>query len=151
MGKRGPRPTPNHLKILSGVDESRINRDEPQPSELDVRPPVELSAEAQAVWDRLAPDLVARKVLTAWDVDQFAVFCDAVAVYHECKELMGGQYIAQGAAGGKIKNPYWQVMRDCQSIMAQIGSRYGLTPGDRAQLKVGGEEDAGSGAERLLS
>jgi phage terminase small subunit len=79
------------------------------------------------------------------------VFCDAVAVYHECKELMGGEYTAQGAAGGRVKNPYWQVMRDCQVIMAQIGSRYGLSPGDRASLKVGSDEQSAGGSERLLS
>lgn len=151
MGKRGKRPESNHLKILKGVDEYRINRDEPTPSDGGVEPPVELSEGAQDVWDRLAPDLIGKRVMTAWDVDQFVVFCDAVATYHECKLLMDREYISPGAAGGLIKNPYWQIMRDCQSIMTQIGSRYGLTPGDRAALKVDSDEQTGSGAERLLS
>lgn len=56
----------------------------------------------------------------------------------------------QGAAGGKIKSPHWQIMRDCQSIMAQFGGRFGLTPVDRAALKVDAEEKP-TGAERLLS
>lgn len=154
MGVKGSgRPAkPTHLKILEGEREDRINRDEPQPSEGVIEPTRELSPAAREVWDRLVPDLVAKRVLTAWDVDQFVVFCNSVAIYHECHELMAGQYLETGAAGGVIKSPYWQIMRDCQATMTQIGSRYGLTPSDRASLKVGGDEQqSGSGAERLLS
>jgi P27 family predicted phage terminase small subunit len=143
---------PTHLKVLEGVQESRINRDEPVPAEASLQPPVELDPAAREVWDRLAPDMIEKNVLTNWDLDQFAVFCDAVAVYRECKALMGNNYTERGAAGGVIKSPYWQIMRDCQSIMTQIGARYGLTPSDRAGLAVGGNEpDEGAGAERLLS
>lgn len=154
MGKRGPHPTPNHLKILNGVDEYRINRDEPTPSESSVDNPPQysqLNDLARDVWDRLVPDMAAKRVLTAWDLDQLVIFCDAMAVYEENKALLGHDYVAQGAAGGKIKSPHWQIMRDCQSMMAQIGSRYGLTPGDRASLKVGADESPQGGAERLLS
>jgi hypothetical protein len=48
MGTRGPTPRPNHLKILDGVDEYRINRNEPIPSEGGVFPPVELPPDARA-------------------------------------------------------------------------------------------------------
>lgn len=107
--------------------------------------------EAREIWDRLTPDLIAKRVLTAWDLDQMVVFCDAVATYHECKVLMGREYTGRGAGGGVIKSPYWQIMRDCQSMMAQIGSRYGLTPSDRASLTIDAGEGPSAGAERLLS
>lgn len=143
---------PTHLKILEGVQESRINRDEPTPAEASLQPPSELSDAARAVWNRLAPDMIDKKVLTAWDLDQLVIFCDAVAVYHECKNLMGSNYTERGAAGGIIKSPFWQIMRDCQSMMTQIGARYGLTPADRARLAVGDSDpDEDVGAERLLS
>lgn len=155
MGGRGSGRIgkPTHLKLLEGEREDRINRDEPTPEMYEsLEPPVELSDRAREVWDRLAPDLVNKNVLTGWDVDQFAVFCDAVAIYHDCKEQMGGKYTALGAAGGVIKSPYWQIMRDCQSIMTTIGSRYGLSPADRARLSTGADEsDEGDSAERLLS
>lgn len=153
MGVKGSgRPAkPTHLKILEGEREDRINRSEPQPSEGLIEPTCELSPSARVVWDRLAPDLVAKKVLTAWDLDQFVVFCNSVAIYHECHELMAGQYLETGAAGGVIKSPYWQIMRDCQATMTQIGSRYGLTPSDRASLKIEPDEGPSAGAERLLS
>jgi phage terminase small subunit len=85
-------PKPTHLKILAGEREDRINRNEPTPARAPIVPPVELSDGARAVWDRLAPDLIAKHILTAWDLDMFGVFCDAVATYQECQQLMGRDY-----------------------------------------------------------
>ena len=118
MGKRGPRPAPNHLKVIRGDRESNLNREEPIPSEIasPVAPP-SLSEGAQFVWDRLAPDLTDKKMLTTWDVDTFAVFCEAVATYHDCRILMGREYTAVGAAGGVIKSPYWQIMRETSGLV----------------------------------
>jgi P27 family predicted phage terminase small subunit len=153
MGRRGPKPAPNHLKVLQGAKESRLNREEPIPS--DVAPvvaPPSISEGGRVVWDRLAPDLIDKKMLTPWDVDTFTVFCEAVATYHDCREMMGRQYTALGAAGGVIKSPYWQIMRDCSAVMAQFSSRFGMTPGDRASLKAGADDDSApkGGAERIL-
>lgn len=163
MGKRGPKPTPNHLKVIAGVVESRLNREEPVPSQSAPSvAPMSLSEGGQAVWDRLAPDLIDKGMLTEWDVDTFTVFCEAVATYQECRQKLEnepseyGKYLERGSAGGLIKSPYWQIMRDCAQVMAQLSSRFGMTPGDRASLKAGvgfGERDHGPslGAERILS
>lgn len=153
MGKRGPKPTPNHLKVLRGDAEERLNPDEPIPSDLAplIAPP-SISEGAKIVWDRYAPDMIDKKMLTTWDVDTFIVFCEAVATYHDCRLMMGKEYTALGAAGGVIKSPYWQIMRDCSAVMAQYSSRFGLTPGDRASLKAGSDEDEGprAGGERFF-
>lgn len=153
MGQRGPKPAPNHLRLLKGTQESRLNRDEPVPAESEAPiAPVSISLGGLEVWERLAPDLIDKKMLTAWDVDTFVVFCEAVATYHDCRELMGREYTALGAAGGVIKSPYWQIMRDCSAVMAQYSSRFGMTPGDRANLKATRDDEAGPklGAERIL-
>lgn len=153
MGRRGPKPAPNHLKVVRGDQESRLNRDEPVPTDLGPAiAPASISDGGRAVWERLAPDLIDKKMLTTWDVDTFVVFCEAVSTYHDCRELMGREYTAVGAAGGVIKSPYWQIMRDCSAVMAQFSSRFGMTPGDRASLKANVDEDSGPrlGAERIL-
>lgn len=145
---------PTKLKLLSGdqlKNPQRINRHEPEPTAAAVEPPHELRDEVQAVWDRLAPDLIAKRVLTAWDIDQFVVFCDAVATYRDCRAHIDFEgYTAQGAAGGVIKSPYWQIMRDAASIMSTVGSRFGLTPSDRTRLTMDEPDDKPRGAERLL-
>lgn len=152
MGKRGPTGRPNHLKALDGTRESRINREEPQPGDDVIAPPVQLSDDAQAVWDRLAPDLIAKKVLTAWDVDMFAEFCRATAVYNRAaSEVESLPLTAPGAAGGVTVQPAFRVMQAASAMMRSTGQRFGLTPGDRAALKVDDGGRRSAGAERLLS
>lgn len=153
----GPAATPNHLKVIRGDQESRLNRDEPIPSELAPRiAPTNISEGAQEVWERYAPDLIDKKMLTSWDVDTFVVFCEAVATYHKCRELMGEKYTAIGAAGGTIKSPYWQIMRDCADTIKRYSSVFGMTPGDRASLMAVDPNDPNrgrkpsAGAERIL-
>lgn len=151
MGARGPKPAPTRLKVVRGDQESRINRNEPLPSDMStVRPPEWLEGVALEVWHYYAVDLIDKGCLTAWDVDTFAIFCKAVAVYRDCAAKLSDQYTALGAAGGVIKSPYHQIMRDCDQTIAKFSSRFGLTPGDRADLKVGGEKKIEGGAERIL-
>jgi P27 family predicted phage terminase small subunit len=108
-------------------------------------PPEDISEGGLAVWNRLAPDLIDKGCLTHWDVHTFTVFCEAVHVYHDCRKRMGDKYTDRGGAGGVIKSPYWQIMRDCAEIMAKYSSRFGLTPSDRAALKVSEGESSGPG------
>jgi P27 family predicted phage terminase small subunit len=139
--------------VIDGTRESRINRNAPLPAETAIVPPVELTDEAQRVWDRLAPDLIRTGVLSAWDVDLFAVYVDAVATYFECRAAMGSDLAITGSKGTAVKSPLWRIMRDCEHSMKSIGSRFGLTPSDRAGLDL--TEDFGgkptTGPERLLS
>jgi P27 family predicted phage terminase small subunit len=72
--------------------------------------------------------------LTAWDVDLFAAYCDAVATYHDCREKMGTAYVVQGSVKNAVPSPYWRVMTDCIATMVKIGGRFGLTPSDRAAI-----------------
>jgi P27 family predicted phage terminase small subunit len=147
-----PRPRrPNYLKILSGEREDRINRNEPLPTESTITPPSPLSDGAQAIWDRLAPDLIDKGVLTAWDVDAFTVYCDAAALYYECRALMGTAYSVQGSVKNFVVNPHYRIMRDCSETMARIGARFGLTPSDRAGIDISARtETPKHGPERIL-
>lgn len=152
MGARGPKPRPTHLKVVEGERESRINRDEPMPTEGDVVQPEGMSDMAKEIWDELAPDLIDKGCLTPWDVYLFEAFCEAVATYRENRDLLREHgYTERGAAGGVIKSPYHQIMRDCLESMAKVGSRFGFTPGDRANLAIE-KLDGGPahGAERLI-
>lgn len=160
MGKRGPAPKPTSLRILHGDREDRINREEPLPEQAEVTAPSWLDDRARAVWDRLAPDLVAKGVLTGWDVDAFAAFCSVVVRNADAladvaangtslttveRELSDGTLIFR-----VVKNPAWQVARESASLVATLGGRFGLNPSDRSQIKVGGSRGATQGAERLL-
>lgn len=153
MGKRGPAPKPTSLRILDGGHPERINRNEPKPGEAPIAPTQELTEYAQEAWDRIAPDLTAKKVLTSWDCQAFTAYCVAAGTFREASEhLRAYGLTGRGAAGGEIKSPYWQIMRDSIDAMVKLGGRFGLTPSDRAQLSIGGGDgDKSQGAERLLS
>jgi P27 family predicted phage terminase small subunit len=146
-----PPRRPNHLKILAGEREDRINRNEPTPTNSTVAPAAPLSDAAQAIWDRVAPDLIDKHVLTAWDVDMFTVFCDAAATYYECRARMGDSYAVAGSVKNIVVNPYWRIMRDCAETMARIGARFGLTPSDRAGIDISASTETPKyGPERIL-
>lgn len=153
MGRRGTKPAPNHMKLVAGAEERYLNRDEPVPGGLadPLAPPAGLPDSAVVVWRRLAPDLVDKKVLTAWDVDLFAAYCLAKAQYDDCRELMGSDYTVTGSMGQLVKSPYWTEMNEALTQMLKLSMRFGLTPADRAGLSIGaGDEAPKAGGERLI-
>lgn len=155
MGARGPKPAPTALKVLRGDRPSRINRGEPVPGEGDVVRPGWLAgvSGARAVWDRLAPDLQRRGVLTAWDVDAFAAFCVAVVRHRAAVELVERDgLMIDGARGGRVRNPAVQMERDYADQVKSGAARFGLTPADRSSVKAAPAAPADPrGAERFLS
>jgi P27 family predicted phage terminase small subunit len=152
MGARGAKPKPTALKVLHGDRPDRINHAEPIPPENEVTAPEELSDDARAAWDRLAPGLISVGVLTAWDVDAFVVVCEALARYKQATKLVNGSALLVQGPNGFVKNPALIVQREAETTFAQYGARFGLTPSDRSQLKVDAPGAAkGPSAERLLS
>lgn len=160
MGSRGPARKPTNLAILHGETRpSRLNRNEPKPAMAEVVPPEWLDERALAVWNRLAPDMKAKGVLTPWDVDAFAQLCAVVVVAQDAladiakngtqcttviRELSDGTLIY-----GLRKNPAWQIARESAGLLVSLGGRFGMNPSDRAQLTMDGK--AGEPGDDLLS
>jgi P27 family predicted phage terminase small subunit len=130
------------------------------PSAGDVAPPDWLSDDALAVWAAYAPDLQAKGVLTPWDTEALACWCDAVARRRRAAaELEQHGEVIEAPVFNKngeetghrlTKSPWTLVLREADAQVQRYGARFGLTPSDRGQLKIGGEEQHG-GPERLLS
>lgn len=150
---------PDHLKVVEGDRETRINRDAPMPDLTSIMPPVALSDRAMEFWNSLAPQMRDKGILTDWDLPALAQACDCLAMYWEFRDLLEahkddsgvGVYMAKGAAGGVIKHPYWQQMRDAQGMALQIISRFGMTPADRSRLSVKDSEGKPMGLDELIS
>lgn len=153
IGSGGSRPRkPSHLRALEGVRESRLNRDEPIPGEGAIVPPVELSAEAMAIWNRLAPDLIAKRVLTAWDVDEFANGCRIQALLHRAlDESEASPLVKPGSGENMVLNPAVRAVSTLNATLRAIWSRFGLTPCDRAALNVDHSGGPRSGPGRLIN
>lgn len=160
MGKRGPAGKPTALRVLHGDRKDRINTDEPQPDAGDVAPPDWLGDRALDVWDAYAPELEAKRVLTPWDVEAFANWCDAVARRRDAAEHVDEEgavvelnvFNKNGELTGtrRAKNPWLLALDAADAQVQRYGARFGLTPSDRAGLKIPGAGE-GKGAERLLS
>ncbi|WP_433406948.1 phage terminase small subunit P27 family [Streptomyces sp. CA-146814] len=160
MGRRGPTGKPTALRVLHGDRKDRINTDEPQPSELDIVPPAWLSEAAVEVWEQLADDLIGKGVLTAWDAEAYANWCDAVVRRRDAAEHVDQDgavvelpvFNKNGDLTGHRmgKNPWLLALDAADAQVQRYGARFGLTPSDRSQLKIAPPTNPG-GAERLLS
>lgn len=160
MGERGPAQKPTELRVLHGDRPNRINTAEPKPAEGSVNAPTWLGKEARRVWRTKAPDLIAKKVLTAWDTEAFALYCDAVVRHRTAAAKLDelGEvvlipvYSSKGDyVGDRLqKNPWQMIWKESSEIMLRYGARFGMTPSDRAGISVG-EPTKPAGGARLLS
>lgn len=164
MGKRGAPGKPTALRLLHGEHKKnpqRINRNEPMPAPLDtkkLKPPTWLSKQARKVWRKLAPDLIDKKVLTAWDLEAFASYCDAVARRAEAAKKVEeeGQVVKQpvfnksgGLTGYRVtRNPWLLAHKDADQQAQRWGARFGLTPSERQDIKL---PTPGGGGDDLLT
>jgi len=149
----GRAPLPSNVRRLRGETRpSRLNDKEPVPQAAEVKCPSWLSAKAKAVWRRLAPPLIERKVLTAWDVDAFAILCDAIVQYREASEFVAkSNVLIRGRKDALVKNPAMQVCRDTAQTVRAYAQEFGLTPSARTGIQVEQELASARGVERLLS
>lgn len=154
MGRRGVPPKPTNVRVLHGDRKDRVNNSEPVPTSGRVEPPDWLPGLALQVWHHYAPDLVSKGVLTSWDVETFAAFCDAVARRRRAAEKLTeeGEVIEApvfnkngDVTGHRVaKNPWTLVLNEADGQVQRYGARFGMTPSDRSQLKIG---DGGRGAK----
>lgn len=138
--KGGPSKEPSNLRILKG---GKQRPGEPVPGEVPVAAPKHLSEAALAEWDRLAPDLERKGLLTGWDVEAFAIYCEAVAGRHVARRLVDevGMLVA-GRGDTLVRNPAFQLWRDHAMITLTAASRFGLSPSDRASLPAKESDDS---------
>jgi P27 family predicted phage terminase small subunit len=153
MGKRGPAPTPTNLRLLRGESRpSRINADEPVPGNRQPEPPVDISPEIRAVWDRVVPELRVMGVLAGADEDLIYAYCVTVVKYRDAVKLLDNAgLLIRGRDGGVVKNPAVQFVRDFGAQLRVLGNEFGFSPAARVGLSTKDKPSAGAGAERYLS
>jgi P27 family predicted phage terminase small subunit len=135
---------PTQLALLHGDDKKnpkRINRQEPKPLAGDIAPTEPLDAAARETWDLLAPDLIRQGVLTAWDCPAFTKYCQATSYYRQAVAgLRETGLVVLGSTGSPVKSPYWLIMNDALAMEIKLGAQFGLTPVDRAKIRIGGDK-----------
>jgi P27 family predicted phage terminase small subunit len=131
---RGRRPKNPKLKILTGS--RRQAPEPPRPVDAVATPPEWLSPEARKEWDRIAPQLAARGLLTVLDEHSVAVYCECVSTYLEAKRIVEKEGPTYKANGLTKRHPAVamaaQAARDCGMWARELG----LVPSARQRLNV---------------
>jgi len=138
MATRGRKPKPTAVKILEGNPGKRqLNIYEPEPEKAEAPPecPAWLEDEAKEEWNRLSKNLFELGLLTEFDIQAFASYCEAYARWREAEE-----FITQHGSIVKTKNGMWQqvpqvsIAHQNQKIMLQAAAEFGLTPSSRSRI-----------------
>jgi P27 family predicted phage terminase small subunit len=99
-------------------------------------PPWELDACAQDMWDRLAPDLIARGVFESLDCALLANFCEAVSTARAARAIIiRSGVLMTGRRDGLVTSPAWRVYRESTDRMRLLAHEFGLSPASRTLLQ----------------
>jgi P27 family predicted phage terminase small subunit len=142
------RPTkPSALKLVAGNPGKRaLNKQEPDPSYLrDLTAPSWLPQAAAQVWNELAPQAAAAKLLTEVDVEPFAMGCVAIAQYRQATAQIGDDAVksktvlndeGKPVKAGEHLNP-WSIVQSMTFKQAMfVFDKFGMTPQARTRIAV---------------
>lgn len=148
MGRRGPVPQSNFLKLLRGNPGKRpLNMSGPEPdAPCDLAPPEWLDECGKQVWQQLAHHLVSMGLLTLVDVFAFARYCDMSSEWRALasrKGELGLTYtIEKRNQFGEIiatqykERPEHSMMLKLSAELLRMEREFGLTPAARTGLHI---------------
>lgn len=154
MGRRGPAPQPQKLKLLRGNPGKRpLKKQRPAPTpDSKVSCPEWLSPAAKTEWRRVAPQLARIGLLTGLDRAVLAGYCDSYATWVECTRFVqehGEHYIAPN---GQLRRwPQAERAKQAAQAMRAFASEFGLTPNSRLRLNVAEQEVGDDPFEEFLN
>ena len=140
----GRPPTPTALKILGGTAQPcRVRADEPKPASLThlPMPPPELNERAAQEWYTTAGELLNQRMLHAVDLTLLAAYCNEIAVYWECEDLLrkNGRVMKTTRKDGStvlVQVPYVGIGRNALKMAHTLAGQFGFTPAARTRLSA---------------
>ena len=112
---RGRQSQPTALKLLKGVKNRRINRNEPVPRGPIRKPAFVKGYRPKLLWKKYAPELTRTGVLKSTDVDMFGAWCCLMAQFQESPNDFDSARISQ---------------------LRALASSFGLEPSSRSRIRV---------------
>ncbi|MBX3536447.1 MAG: phage terminase small subunit P27 family [Chelatococcus sp.] len=140
MARRGPKPEPASVKLAKGNSGRRpIGADPVIPDESGaVVPPAWMKAKALDVWKRLAPRLVALKLLGAADAETFGRYCTNFARWVKMQGVLDkeGEFYESESVHGKLKRiePAFAIADRLEKSLSAAEDRFGLNPAERQRI-----------------
>lgn len=138
MGKRGPAPTPTNLVILKGNPGKRpINKAEPKPAPIAPSCPRFLDKTARQEWRRMVKLLEPLGLLTQVDRAALAAYCQCYSEWVRANEILAEKGMTFTTPNGYVQQrPEVAIRQKARNDMLRFAARFGLTPSDRAGLRV---------------
>lgn len=137
MGRRGPLPMPQHLRVLRGDTSGRTTARSLTLRPGAPKPPTTLKGEALAEWKRIVPILQAKAVLSPADRAILTMYCDAWAVARMLRKMLEDEgFILTDRDGTLRKHPAWQEYREAMTLATQLGKELLITPATRLRTSL---------------
>ena len=138
IGKRGPLPKDNRLRLVDNDNKNRKTAPKPKPAQ-PVKPkmPPGLDKRAQAEWRRVADRLYKAGLLTELDKLTLSIYCQIVSRYeryNEALELEGEYY--EAASGQKKLHPLYQARENATKELRMLIKEFGLSPNARMRMEL---------------
>ena len=139
MAKRGRKPKPTNLKVISGNPGKRpLNENEPSAPLLKMpRAPTHLSKTGQAEWRRTGKLLWQLGVLTALDLVAFAMYCDTYAKMIKAQTATRRYGLVMKTKNGNVVLSSYVIaeakyFNQCKAMLAE----FGMTPSSRTRISA---------------
>lgn len=136
MGKRGPKPRPEPLKILAGERADRINPAAPAPIPGAPECPEHLDEVARGEWDRMIALLDRMGVISRTDGAALALYCSIYSRWLRAKDEIRVDMLTTSDTGYLRANPAVAIAAKCEDQMARLLAEFGCTPSSRGRLNV---------------
>ena len=132
MGKRGPTPMSQHLRVIRGdarPARAKTTIEATIPPELPP-PPGFLTGHALEQWHAVAGELFRLQLLSVLDVQPLAAWCAAAGRWRDASEALQAMPEAE-----RLLSPLAKIARNSAAEMMKLGQPFGLSgPGSRARL-----------------
>ena len=146
MGRRGPKPEPASVKLAKGnsgrrpigADASEEQQEKNIAIAPGVIPPTWLKTDGLRVWKRLAPRLIAQKLLFQIDAETFARYCKNFARWLKMQQRldkMGEIYEIETASGTvRRADPAYMIADRLERQLLSAEANFGINPAERQRL-----------------
>jgi P27 family predicted phage terminase small subunit len=137
MGKRGPAPEPNALRLAKGTyrpDKHGDPSKELKPAIIPLpRPPKELGKKGKEAWKRLGESLIKLNLLSENDYETFRMLCETFDFESKLNEQVAKDgMVVLNSRGTHIVHPCVKMARECLRDRNRLMRLFGMNPSDRS-------------------
>jgi P27 family predicted phage terminase small subunit len=151
VATRGRKPTPTHLKLVTGNPGKRaLPKREPQiaalPPDVEVPVPAHLCDEAKVEWGRIITGLQAVGLVTTVDRGALAACCQAYGRWVQAERALSTMaeqdqltkaLMIRTRGGNAIQNPLVGTANRAMELYLKAAAEFGMTPSARSRVSAG--------------